>query len=318
MAASTGCRGIARSKCRRCHNRSWGFRGNHAAAAIGVRRLRVAGDRMGVSARTAARSRCDRPRSGLASPFSPPLALIKLPLVARAFGAINDAVGAISAASRAGTSFRVRLSRRRHAAVRPEGARRGFHPGVSGAAGRAGHERADHAVVLLADPAAGGARHGVAAGAHARRRRRGRTVHRRQYLSRHGGSAIVHPALSGAADAQRIVSGDDRRHGRDRRHRAGALRHPAGAVDPGCGGAFRHRLGARRAGGDPDQPDHGAGDVGRAHRRRAGRSTRRSRVAFIDPRVAEPIPTSMRPAPWMRSSRAPPPGSNCCSTSSRC
>jgi concentrative nucleoside transporter, CNT family len=33
------------------------------------------------------------------------IALIKLPAVARAFGAINDAVGAISSASRAGTSF---------------------------------------------------------------------------------------------------------------------------------------------------------------------------------------------------------------------
>ena len=33
------------------------------------------------------------------------IALIKLPVVARAFGAINDAVGAISSASRAGTSF---------------------------------------------------------------------------------------------------------------------------------------------------------------------------------------------------------------------
>src|SRR6266480_4997664 len=33
------------------------------------------------------------------------LALMKLPFVARAFGAINDAVGAISSASRAGTSF---------------------------------------------------------------------------------------------------------------------------------------------------------------------------------------------------------------------
>jgi len=33
------------------------------------------------------------------------LALIKLPLVAHAFGVINDAVGAISSASRAGTSF---------------------------------------------------------------------------------------------------------------------------------------------------------------------------------------------------------------------
>src|SRR5258708_6354359 len=33
------------------------------------------------------------------------VALIKLPLVARGFGVINEAVGAISAASRAGTSF---------------------------------------------------------------------------------------------------------------------------------------------------------------------------------------------------------------------
>jgi concentrative nucleoside transporter, CNT family len=42
---------------------------------------------------------------GLGVTFLTALALIKLPLVARAFGAINDAVGAISAASRAGTSF---------------------------------------------------------------------------------------------------------------------------------------------------------------------------------------------------------------------
>src|SRR5258705_10859439 len=33
------------------------------------------------------------------------VALIKLPFVARGFGVINEAVGAISAASRAGTSF---------------------------------------------------------------------------------------------------------------------------------------------------------------------------------------------------------------------
>ena len=82
------------------------------------------------------------------------------------------------------------------AAVRPQGAGRGFHPGVSGAADRAGDERADHAVVLLAHPAADRARHGVAAGAHARRRRRGRAVDRRQHLSRHGRGAAVHPALS--------------------------------------------------------------------------------------------------------------------------
>jgi CNT family concentrative nucleoside transporter len=42
---------------------------------------------------------------------------------------------------------------------------------------------------------------------------------RRQYLSRDGGSAAVHPALPRAADAQRIIPGDDRRHGGDRRHR---------------------------------------------------------------------------------------------------
>src|SRR6266403_280650 len=42
---------------------------------------------------------------GLALTFLTALALIKLPFVAHAFSAINDAVGAISAASRAGTSF---------------------------------------------------------------------------------------------------------------------------------------------------------------------------------------------------------------------
>src|SRR5438132_10723954 len=42
---------------------------------------------------------------GLAVTLITAIILIKLPLVAHAFGAINDAVGAISAASRAGTSF---------------------------------------------------------------------------------------------------------------------------------------------------------------------------------------------------------------------
>src|ERR1700729_2858291 len=42
---------------------------------------------------------------GLALPSPSALALIKLPFVARAFSVINDAVGAISSASRAGTSF---------------------------------------------------------------------------------------------------------------------------------------------------------------------------------------------------------------------
>src|SRR5436305_13608150 len=42
---------------------------------------------------------------GLALTFVTALLLLKLPFLAHAFAAINDAVGAISAASRAGTSF---------------------------------------------------------------------------------------------------------------------------------------------------------------------------------------------------------------------
>lgn len=42
---------------------------------------------------------------GLVATFATALVLLKLPVVARAFGAINDAVGAISTASRAGSAF---------------------------------------------------------------------------------------------------------------------------------------------------------------------------------------------------------------------
>src|SRR5882757_4255536 len=42
---------------------------------------------------------------GIAVTFVTALALIKLPFVAHAFSVINDAVGAISSASRAGTAF---------------------------------------------------------------------------------------------------------------------------------------------------------------------------------------------------------------------
>ena len=41
------------------------------------------------------------------------IALIKLPFVAHAFGVINDAVGAISAASRAGSMRKICLSNKR-------------------------------------------------------------------------------------------------------------------------------------------------------------------------------------------------------------
>src|SRR5207248_3010363 len=118
---------------------------------------------------------------------------------------------------------RVRLSRRRRPSLRPQDARCGFHPGIPGAADRADHERPHHAVVLLARSPAGRAWHGVAVGAHAWRRRRGRAFHRGQHLPRHGGGAAVRPPLPHANDAQRIIPGHDRRHGGYRRHRAGAL-----------------------------------------------------------------------------------------------
>ncbi len=57
----------------------------------------ISEDRRGVSWKQAA--------VGLAVTFSTAVVLIKLPGIARAFGAINDAVNAIAAASRAGTSF---------------------------------------------------------------------------------------------------------------------------------------------------------------------------------------------------------------------
>src|SRR4029079_17206435 len=48
---------------------------------------------------------CRCAAAGLLLTFLTAVVLLKVPGVARAFGAINDAVGAIAAASRAGTSF---------------------------------------------------------------------------------------------------------------------------------------------------------------------------------------------------------------------
>ncbi len=64
---------------------------------------------------------------------------------------------------------------------------------------------------------------------------------------------------------------------------------------------FRGRLGARRAGRDPDQPDHGPRSGRPAHRRQARARRGRSRRAR-----------------WTRSCGAPPPASSCCSTSAPC
>ena len=192
MPTAMGCPAL-RLQVPRCHNRSGGL-WDHAATAIGVRRAGVAGDRVG--------ARRKPPRGLVAADGR------------RACGHRAHRAGAAQAAAggkgvrrhqrrrqhhRGGVPrrhlLRVRLSRRRRPSLRPQGAGCGFHPGVSGAADHPGHERADHAAVLLAGAAADRARHGVAAGAHARRRRRGRPFRRRQHLPRHGRGAACSSAL---------------------------------------------------------------------------------------------------------------------------
>ncbi len=68
---------------------------------------------------------------------------------------------------------------------------------------------------------------------------------------------FIRPYLAKLSRA-RNVRGDDRRHGRHRRHGVRALRHHPCRRDPRCRRPHRGRLDSRRAGGDPDQPDHGA------------------------------------------------------------
>ena len=128
---------------------------------------------------------------------------------------------------------RVRLYRRRPAAVRSKDARLRFHPRLSGAAGGAVDQRAVVAVVLLADHAADRARIFMGAGKDPRRRRRRRPVHRGVHASsRPRRGAAVYPAVPFAAVALGNVHRDDRRHGAHRRHRVRALRHDPDAGDP--------------------------------------------------------------------------------------
>ena len=126
-------------------------------AAIIIFAFIISENRRAVSLRQAA--------IGLVVTFLLALLLLKVPQVKVAFVWINAAVDAIAAATRAGTSLRVRLYRRRGVAVRAENTGRRFHPGLPGAAGGAGDERAVLAAVPLAHPAADRARVFVGAGA---------------------------------------------------------------------------------------------------------------------------------------------------------
>ena len=146
--------------------------------------------------------------------------------------------------------LRLRLSRRRPAALRSQGAGRRVRAGAASPADRPADERAHDAAVSLEHPAADRARLFLAARTHAQGRGRRRPVDRREHLSRHGRGSALHPPLPREPHAQRAVHGDDRRHGRHRRDRAGDLRDHARPAHPRRRRTFRDRLGDGRAGGE--------------------------------------------------------------------
>jgi len=204
------------------------------------------------------------------------LALMKLPFVARAFGAINDAVGAISSASRAGTSFVFGYL---------GGGALPFDLKAPGADFILAFQALPIVLVMsvlttllfywrILPPVVRGMAWllertlGVGGAV-------GLSTAANIFLGMVEAPLFIRPYLAQLTRSELflVMTGG---HGRDRRHRAGALRHLARAADPGCGRAFRHRVGARRAGRDPDQPDHGARDRRPAYRRQAGRSPGRA------------------------------------------
>src|SRR5450755_2939177 len=101
-ASRSKARGMRLAACRRHHRAGLGGIMLQLQSAFGVLALLALAwafgeNRGAVSLRQAA--------IGLAVTVVAAVALIKLPFVAHAFGVVNDAVGAISAASRAGTAF---------------------------------------------------------------------------------------------------------------------------------------------------------------------------------------------------------------------
>ena len=239
---------------------------------------------------------------GLAVTFLTAVVLIKLPFVAHAFGVINDAVGAISAASRAGTSFVFGYL---------GGGALPFDLKAPGADFILAFQALPVVLVMsvlttllfywrVLPPVVRGMAWllertlGVGGAV-------GLSTAANIFLGMVEAPLFIRPYLAQLTRSELFLV------------MTGGMAGIAGTVlvlyatllaplIPGRRGAFRHRLGARRAGGDPDQPDHGAGDQ---RRQRTGGALDRSRHARLL-------------APWTRSSRAPSPASNCCSTSSRC
>ena len=220
---------------------------------------------------------------GLAVTVVTALALLKLPLVAHAFGAINDAVGTISAASRAGTSFVFGYLGGGALPFDLEGAGRGFHPGVPGAADGAGHERADDAVVLLAASCrrSCAAWHGCWSARSASAARWGLSTAANIFLGMVEAPLFIRPYLAQLTRSELFLV------------MTGGMAGIAGTVlvlyatllaplipDAAAHFVIASVLGA--PGGDPGQPDHGAGNLRQAHRRRAERSRRCTRPRTMD------------------------------------
>ena len=157
----------------------------------------------GSSARTGARCRGSRRRIGLAVTFATALAPAQGAAASAPPSAIiNDAVDAIAAATRAGTSFVFGYL---------GGGTLPFDLKMPGAEFILALQALPVVLVMsvlttllfywrILPPIVRG--FSWAARAHARRRRRGRAVDRRQYLPRHGGGAAVHPAVSRQAVAR--------------------------------------------------------------------------------------------------------------------
>jgi hypothetical protein len=158
--------------------------------------------------------------------------LLKIPLLRAAFAAANEAVDAIAAATRAGTAFVFGYL---------GGGPLPFDPKFPGAEFILAFQALPLVLVMsvlttllfywrILPPIVRG--FFPRARTHARRRRRGRPLDRRQHLRWHGGGAALYPPLSREAHAGGIVHRHDWRHGRDRRHRACRLRDHSAPAHP--------------------------------------------------------------------------------------